>query len=1499
MLSLLIKQKSRTRKLGFTHFGFGLISLAILLVPVLVAAVDISDLPLDSISKSAAPNIMFVYDNSGSMDWEFITTNYNGKFDGDIEYLFDDPGDNEYSSTNSNGNILSGSDRGKYKAQWAGYNKIYYSPDQNYIPWSGKSDILDFTTIDQVPSNPHYPTINLFDLTAEYYQVLNTSGATIIDDDVSDATHFELSTGWDGNLNATNAYDDSYHWIGSTTAGHYARWTPLVSAGDYDIYVFTNQNGSRETVTYTIHHNGTTTTRTHNQAQNPGWYRLGSASYTFSGAGASEYVQLEDNSSSSVNHMVDAVMFVPAGGGVVSIKNAHYYTQVGSEVYLVNFEGGVRKYYHFDDGDSDDIVEAGELSEVTDSATIDSIKPARYDEAGTFLGYLTDAEDLSNFANWYSYYRRRELTAKAAVSLALTDIKRAYIGIYTINSGVRTGVQPVQVETNAIVVDNNDNNAGADSGYWPGHTTSEAYQGHQHKTENNGVFRWTPYVSATKDFEIYARWGRYSYNDEHALFKVYSDMNGDGTVDVSEVQEFEMNQTNYTRTWAEAEANGRLGTTFRFPAGTQGYVTVERHGGSNGSWTRADAIRLVPTSGSVEVDATNSLLSNLYDINSYSSTPLRAAFNEVGKYFDMSQTSSIGSSPIADAVDGGECQRNYAIVMTDGYYNGSFSVLGNADGSEDPPFGDSYSNTLSDIASYYYNKDLAPSLDPLVAVSGCDAMTQQHMVSYSVSFGVIGTIDPLDIDGDGSLDDPSYEDDPCFSQSATPQPAWPNPFSGDPQKIDDLFHAAVNGRGMFFSASNPEELVASLVTVVSEINSADASGSSVAVNGLEGMTATQMFQSRYGGGWIGQLLSFSVDSFTGEADTDNPDWDAAEVLQTMEWDNHRSIFTSDGTSGGTSGVVFSTSAINASSNTAISNLIHSDSTTAGKVIEFIRGKEISGFRTRTQKLGDMVHSAPVFYDNTVYVGSNDGMLHAFNAETGFERFAYVPNLLLENLHLLTDISYNHKYYVDGTPVVKHINGSAQLVCGLNKGGKGYFSLDVTNAGSFHGSAADNHDEATAAGFFKWEYPQRGSSDPDMGYSYSTAAIVLTGEGGEGSYTDDYKVIFGNGYNSTNGHAVLHVLNASDGSLLRKIDTGVGDSGNPNGLSSPTVVDVDYDYRADFAYAGDLRGNLWKFDLTDPDPAKWKVAFRDQFENPLPMFSSFRNQPITTKPEVMHHCKQFGYMVVFGTGQYLGDSDVSDTSPQTIYGIWDYSMNEDPGEYLGTFDPSNGTKPFSNQPAGVKLLAQTVAYQETDSTATQWRILSDNEAIWTVAEDTKNQQFGTDLASGDEQYSNPAVDTANGETVAHVGWYFDLPNAGERVATNSRIWDGRAIVTSFTPNTSVCSGGGTSFVHELDACDGGRTEEAIWDYDGDNDVDSQDLVAIDTDGDGTTDIYLAPTAFEVQGFVYPPVITLLEDSAPSQQQTQAMEMKTFNTTNTQLRAQGEKAERRGRFYWIER
>ncbi|CAB1063883.1 Type IV fimbrial biogenesis protein PilY1, partial [Olavius sp. associated proteobacterium Delta 1] len=106
------------------------------------------------------------------------------------------------------------------------------------------------------------------------------------------------------------------------------------------------------------------------------------------------------------------------------------------------------------------------------------------------------------------------------------------------------------------------------------------------------------------------------------------------------------------------------------------------------------------------------------------------------------------------------------------------------------------------------------------------------------------------------------------------------------------------------------------------------------------------------------------------------------------------------------------------------------------------------YRNRFQVLGDIVHSSPVYSHGMLYAGGNDGMLHAFDAASGDERFAYVPNLVFGNLTSLIDPEYSHKYYVDLSPAIRDITigglAKTYLVGGLGKGGKGYYALDVTD-----------------------------------------------------------------------------------------------------------------------------------------------------------------------------------------------------------------------------------------------------------------------------------------------------------------------------------------------------------------------------------------------------------------------------------------------------------------------
>jgi type IV pilus assembly protein PilY1 len=328
----------------------------------------------------------------------------------------------------------------------------------------------------------------------------------------------------------------------------------------------------------------------------------------------------------------------------------------------------------------------------------------------------------------------------------------------------------------------------------------------------------------------------------------------------------------------------------------------------------------------------------------------------------------------------------------------------------------------------------------------------------------------------------------------------------------------------------------------------------------------------------------------------------------------------------------------------------------------------------------------------------------------------------------------------------------------------------------------------------WEYPP--STDNDMGYSFSQAIIANTEAAGK-------VVIFGNGYDSVGQKAVLYVLDPEDGTVIRKLDTLVAGC---NGLATPKVVDVEGDGYADFVFAGDLKGNMWKFDLRGAS-AGWKVYYREG-STPRPLVS-VRNddnniQAITAAPEVMLDCAKStfsrsgaGLMVIFGTGQYLNSSDFGDTSTQSFYGIWDWGdiWEEKAGysvaqtKYLGVL----GTDRSVTNISGTSLQGQTVVSDSSD-----WVVLSDNPVDWYNPEDAEH----------------PGI---------HMGWFFDLPALGERGIREPALRMGVAVLISTIPSESPCEAGGSSVLYMVSACTGGQLDEPQFDLNNDDDFDEDDLI----------------------------------------------------------------------------
>ena len=305
-----------------------------------------------------------------------------------------------------------------------------------------------------------------------------------------------------------------------------------------------------------------------------------------------------------------------------------------------------------------------------------------------------------------------------------------------------------------------------------------------------------------------------------------------------------------------------------------------------------------------------------------------------------------------------------------------------------------------------------------------------------------------------------------------------------------------------------------------------------------------------------------------------------------------------------------------------------------EIVDFVRGersRELPDgiYRFRLHALGDMLHSTPIHVgalDNSsnndrgerIYVGANDGMLHVFDAHDGTLLYSYLPSVLIAKLNRLAQPGYTHDYYVDGGLSSSDVKVGASwktlLAGSLGAGGKALFLLDI--------SSAELSDQTMV-----WEL----SDHDDIGYIHAAPLITLLPT----DAASEPVVISGNGYLSANNQAKLLLISVADPAVITAIPAG----SDNRGLSAPAVVSA-----AGIAYAGDLNGNLWKFDLASLQPPS------------TPLFSAGSTHPIATRPQVARH-PDGGYMIYFGTGSLLSEADGTDTTPQNVFGIHDKTPAE--------------------------------------------------------------------------------------------------------------------------------------------------------------------------------------------------------------------------------------------------
>ena len=828
-------------------------------------------------------------------------------------------------------------------------------------------------------------------------------------------------------------------------------------------------------------------------------------------------------------------------------------------------------------------------------------------------------------------------------------------------------------------------------------------------------------------------------------------------------------------------------------------------------------------------------------------TPLRAALSYVGKLYAGQNPYNLNN--LDDPVQY-SCQANYALLTTDGSWNDKttdFSgingePIGNVDGDNSPrPKYDVLNtpNTLADVAKYYYDTDLRDaSTSPYckspegvdlcadnVPTSISDKNNKQHMVTFTLGLGVDGYVKYS----------PTYLTDVKgeFSDIVSGKADWPDPYD-DTGKIDDLWHAAVNGNGKYFSAADPTYIKESLSELVETITSRMASGSASATSSLRPVPGeNSVFVASYKTGvWSGNVEARTVDTINGTV-SQNSTWCAESIVDSGFCSNGT---VSSKTTGGSKQFYCSTQSsqyscarskgvFDSSSSTCtkeiptacvgtMRSLVSSSSDTRNilmrdvknninslvpfkwenlsdqqktyfsksrlstilsqtpklsstqvelaqneNLVNYLRGQnqyEMKSdtanplFRVRTSTMGDVIESSPIYIGKPTFsygdpgyqafkeakksrtgilvVGANDGMLHAFNGKTGQELWAYIPSDVIGNMPYLADSNYskNHKWFVNGDPIISDVcfancadaansDWRTILVGGLRAGGSMYYALDITD---------------TTNPKLLWEFTK--ANDADLGLTFGSPVITK-------GATGNWFVLFTSGHNNVNGSnqgkGVVYVVNPKTGSIVRKLITSAGSADNPSGLVdiSAYARSSEVNNQTVYAYSGDLLGNVWRFNIDENQSSSNPQKLTTLVD------ASGSTQPITSKIEI-GLVNDYPLLMV-GTGRVLEASDVENKSSQSLYALLD-----------------NGTPINSPRDYLVK---------KTLTTSGDIRTVNDG----TVDYNTKR------------------------------GWYVDLPDVGERAIGKPVLSSGVVVFSSVVPSPTYCTPGGYSYLNYFNYKDG--------------------------------------------------------------------------------------------------
>ncbi|MBV2129452.1 pilus assembly protein [Arsukibacterium indicum] len=730
-----------------------------------------------------------------------------------------------------------------------------------------------------------------------------------------------------------------------------------------------------------------------------------------------------------------------------------------------------------------------------------------------------------------------------------------------------------------------------------------------------------------------------------------------------------------------------------------------------------------------------------------SGTPLKSTLQAAGDYYKTNEPYRAEPENTSSGLV--SCRQNFTVLMTDGFYTNQSRGFSDSDG-------DGHSDTLADIAHYYWKTDLRLDLANNVPSGTLDPADWQHMVTYGVGLGVDGTITNVEDAKKWPINDSR----------------WPKPDS-NPRKIDDLLHAGVNSRGGFFSARDPETFNKELTNTLRNIVNRVASASNLAATTTSLQEDNSVFQASFNtSSWSGDLVSRDVE-------TTNVQWTA----NFPEWSG-RNILTSRGAGANPSSFAFNWGNLSTTEKSALNN---------EDTVNYLRGsraKEKSGsnptgiFRERTSLLGDIAHSSPVYVGAAqnrnyqrytgwgeassyqtyltstksraprVLVGANDGMLHAFNADAssdtaGIETFAYVPQAMLKPAARLADFAsqdYEHRFYTDGSPTVADVffNGSWRtvLVSTLGRGGDWMFALDIT--------------DPTAVTVL-WDI-----QIPELGLMPHKPVITRLNNG-------RWSVVTGYGYNNTAGKSGLLVVDVEKGADMPviKLQTSATDS---YGLGQVEGWDQNKDGNIDWIFAGDINGNVWKFDLSSSSASSWNVAYGGS-----PLFvakdNTGKRQPITGGVTLESHPETAELWVFFGTGKFIETGDSVNADQQSWYGLKDGAE-------------------ISNRSQLVSRTMTNVDY---------------------VNPDTGETRSGRSL---------PYV--PGNDMDGKRGWVMDLVDTRERITSKPQVIGGNLVMNSIIPDTDLCNPQGDGWIMAVDPFKGTRLNYHFFDL-------SRDDKFLDSDG----------------------------------------------------------------------